>query len=302
MQRNRLDQGEGDSTVLAGSSRMLFNAQLEVWEQESGEKPIQLALEGTSPIPVMEDLAGDEQFTGTLIVGIAPGPFFGGDYRSDVFTYHEKESPSQWLGQRISMLLEPYLAFYHFDYSLFTVLKRHELSTREGVTIFRDVRRLATHKRDRATRMFEKVETDPAYARLAKDIWAENFVPIAERDDEWLERANERRQRQIERTVAATLTLQQRGVEVIFVRNPAEGHYEIMETMYFPREENWDIILERTGALGIHWLDHDELQGYWLPEWSHLSGDEADRFTRALYQVILTERAGRNATEPGNGA
>jgi hypothetical protein len=280
---------------------MLFNMQLDVWEEESGKRPIQLALEGTSPIPLMEELAGNENFTGTLIVGVAPAPFFGGTYRSDVFSYHEEESPSQWLGQRISMLVEPYLAFYHFDYSLFTILKRQPLPAREGVTIVSDGRRLSTHERDRATRMFRKVETDPAYAEVAKQIWAQNFVPIEERDDDWLAQANERRKKQIERAVAAALTLQERGVEVIFVRSPAEGHYEIMEPMYFPREQNWDTILERTGALGIHWLDHEELQGYWLPEWSHLAGDEADRFTRALYHVVRTERAARDATELNDG-
>ncbi len=44
-------------------------------------------------------------------------------------------------------------------------------------------------------------------------------------------------------------------------------------------------------ALSIHWQDHEELQGYWLPEWSHLSGSEADRCTKALYHVIQGERA-----------
>jgi hypothetical protein len=50
-------------------------------------------------------------------------------------------------------------------------------------------------------------------------------------------------------------------------------------------------LIEKSGALGIHWQDHEELQGYWLPEWSHLSGSEADRYTKALYHVIQRERA-----------
>ncbi|MCG8435242.1 MAG: hypothetical protein MJA83_14545, partial [Gammaproteobacteria bacterium] len=49
MQRRRIDNGEGDKTVIIGSSRILFNIQLDEWEQASGERPIQLALEGTSP-------------------------------------------------------------------------------------------------------------------------------------------------------------------------------------------------------------------------------------------------------------
>ena len=58
-----------------------------------------------------------------------------------------------------------------------------------------------------------------------------------------------------------------------------------------PCAENWDVLIEKSGTLGIHWQDHEELQGYWLPEWSHLSGSEADRYTKALYHVIERERS-----------
>ena len=64
MQRRRIDNGEGHKTVIVGSSRMLFDVQLPVWEQVGGERPIQLAIEGTSPLPVMEQLADDPDFTG----------------------------------------------------------------------------------------------------------------------------------------------------------------------------------------------------------------------------------------------
>ncbi len=294
IQRRRIDDGDGARTVFAGSSRMYFNTQLDVWERESGERPIQLALEGTSPVSLMEDLADDPDFTGTLIVGVAPGLFFSGfEYRGDAFKRYQNESPTQWLGQRLSMLVEPYLAFYHFDYALFTVIKRQPFPVREGVDFERDVRRLATYGKDRATRMWAKVENDPDYAQTAKEIWAQGFVPVEERDAEWLERGLKNRDEQIDRAVAASRKLQEKGVEVIFVRNPAEGHYAVSEPMYNPRAETWDVLIEKSGALGIHWMDHEELQGYWLPEWSHLSGSEGDRFTAELYKVIERERANR---------
>ena len=56
--------------------------------------------------------------------------------------------------------------------------------------------------------------------------------------------------------------------------------------MVNPRAETWDVLIEKTGAVGIHWLDHEELQGFYLPEWSHMTGSEADRYTKALYHVI----------------
>jgi hypothetical protein len=100
---------------------------------------------------------------------------------------------------------------------------------------------------------------------------------------------------QIDRAVAATEKLRARGIEVIFVRHPVTEYFAMEEPMYHPREETWDVLIEKTGALGIHWQDHEELQGYWLPESSHMSGAEADRYTKALYQVIERERARHNA-------
>jgi hypothetical protein len=296
MERRRIDKGEGNATVIIGSSRALFNTQLDVWERESGERPIQLALEGTSPVSIMEDLADDPDFTGTLIVGVAPGLFFGGfEYRRGAFDQYLKESPSQWLGQRISMLVEPLLAFYSYDYGLFTVIKRQPWPERDGVETEMDVRKLVNLGRDRNARMWSKVETDPEYQALAKEIWADGFVPIDERDEEWVAEARDKRREQIDRAVAATRKLREKGVDVVFVRNPAEGHYAVREPMYNPRQETWDVLIEETGVLGLHWEDHEAMQGYWLPEWSHMSASEADRYTEALYHLMQKELAARAA-------
>ena len=125
-QRRRIDQGEGGKTVLIGSSRILFDVQLPVWEKAAGERPIQLAMEGTSSLPVLEDLAADPQFIGQLVVGVAPSLFFSGfAYRGDVVPYYHRQTLSQrsgnWLSKR---LLEPYIAFDEPDFALATVIKR----------------------------------------------------------------------------------------------------------------------------------------------------------------------------------
>ncbi|MCZ6879050.1 MAG: hypothetical protein O7G29_12995 [Acidobacteria bacterium] len=291
IQRRRIDRGEGDKTVIVASSRGFFNFQLDVWERESGSRPIQLGLEGTSPVLFMEDLADDPDFIGTLLVGVSPGPFFRGDYREEVLQRYDEESPSQWLGQRISMLIEPHLAFYSFDFALFTVLKRQAWPDREGVVTNMEVRKLANFTKERHARLFSKVETDEEYRELAREIWADGFVPLSERDEDWIETQLEEREKRLDRAVAATRKLQDKGVEVIFFRCPAEGHYSISEPMYFPRDKTWDVLIERTGVLGLHFQDHPEMQGYWLPEWSHMSGSEAERFTASLYHLIQRERA-----------
>jgi len=298
IERRRINSGEGDKTVLAGSSRVFFDTQLDVWERESGERPIQLALEGTSPITLMEDLADDADFTGSLFVGVAPEMMYTGfEYRGPAFKRFHEESPAQWLGQQISMLVEPHLAFYHSDYSLFTVIKRQAWPDREGVFNDLDVRRLAIYTKDRNARLYDKVNNDEAYAELAKKIWAQYHRPIEELSDEEIAENQENLDKQIGRALAATEKLNLRGVDVTFIRNPSDGFYAMSEPMYFPRAETWDVLIEKTGSLGIHWMDHEELQGFWLPESSHMTGVEADRYTKALYHVIQRERAKRENGE-----
>ncbi|HSN52877.1 MAG TPA: hypothetical protein VLS87_10125, partial [Woeseiaceae bacterium] len=38
IERRRIDNGEGNATVIIGSSRALFNIQLDAWEREAGER------------------------------------------------------------------------------------------------------------------------------------------------------------------------------------------------------------------------------------------------------------------------
>jgi len=299
-QRRRIDHGEGDgATVLIGSSRMLFDLQLPVWQQLSGTRPIQLALEGTSPMFALEDLADDPNFrNGRLLVGVAPDIFFSGfAYRGGVLKYTRKQSPSQRVGQWLSMhFVEPFLAFDDPDYALPTVLERQDWwPVRPGMHPRKDVRKLmVVTAPDRASHIWDKLEKDPAYAALAQSIWAQHFEPgpgmpgpaeLRKTIDE-----------QIARAAVAVAKLRKRNVELIFVRTPSAGGYLAFEDKVFPRAKTWDMLLAKTGAPGVHFQDHPELQGFWLPEWSHLAARDAVRFTAALYRIIEHDVEQRGAS------
>lgn len=286
MQRRRIDEGEGDATVLLGASRILFDVQLDVWEQLAGKRPIQLALEGTSPVIFLEDLAEDSKFTGRLLVGVAPDVFFNGHgYRAGARNYYRKESPSQRLGQWLSMhFVEPFFAFDDPDFSLVTVIKRQDWPARPGKRWFIDVRKLMVTEADRNTHIWEKVENDPRYRDLTRKIWLQEFVP--DEDEPPPEKMQKTLNEQIDRAVAAVARLRARGVQVLFVRPPSSGPFLEFENRILPRAKTWDVLLARTGAPGIHFEDYPELQGMELPEWSHLTHSDAQRFTAALYRII----------------
>ncbi len=288
-QRGRISHGEGNKTVLIGSSRVLFDVQLGVWEQMFGERPIQLALEGTSPLFALEDLADDPKFTGRLIISISPGLFFSGfDRRLQAIKGWQRQTPSQRAGQWISTtLLEPFLGFYDEDYALMTVLKRQPAwPARPGVRVFKDVRRIAVHDADRNTRLWDKLEKDPEYQALARSIWRQVFAPPPGMTPE---KGRQIAEEQISRATAAIAKLKARGVPVIFLRPPSDGEFLEAENKGFPRERTWNVLLERTGAPGIHFEDYPELQGFTLPEWSHLNAADAERFTERLCAILQRE-------------
>jgi hypothetical protein len=287
-QRRRIDTGEGGKTVLIGSSRVLFDVQLPVWEQIAGDRPIQLAIEGTSSVPVLEDLAADPKFTGHLLVGVAPQLFFSGfAYRGKVVPFYHQQSPSQRIGNWLSMyLLEPYLAFDGSDFALAAVVWRQAWPARLGVHSNTSVRELRVSDADRNTHMWSKVETDPAYRALVRSIWAERLNGPPPPSMDTPAKVQKLIDDQIQRAVVAVAKLRARGVQVLFVRPPSMGPYLAFETKVFPREKTWDVLLKRTGAPGIHFQDYPELQGYDQPEWSHLSASEAKRFTATLVPII----------------
>ncbi|MDZ4811321.1 MAG: hypothetical protein SGI99_01725 [Pseudomonadota bacterium] len=291
-QRRRIDSGEGGKTVIIGSSRVLFNVQLPVWQRITGTAPIQLALEGTSPTSFLEDLANDPDFHGRLLIGVTPALFFSGrEVRGDVIPYYRNQGPSQrsghWLSQR---LLEPFFAFDDPDFALAAVVERQAWPPRPGLREFPPVRKLSVQGAQRNTRMWQKVETDPGYQAMVQNVWMSRLArPPPHMDTP--AKMQVMADAQIARAVVAVAKLRARGIAVLFIRAPSIGPLNQAEERDLPRALTWDLLLQRTGARGIHFMDYTELQGFTQPEWSHLSAEEADRFTAALVPIAEREFA-----------
>ena len=82
-----------------------------------------------------------------------------------------------------------------------------------------------------------------------------------------------------------------------FEVTPSEGHDVRAETGFAPVELTCNRLIERTGALGLHFEGHAAMQGNDLPEWSQSSGSEADRFTADFHEWVKCELAARRAKE-----
>lgn len=297
MQRRRIDAGEGDATVFLGGSRTYFDLQLPVWERLAGRAPIQLSYEGTSPLTAVEDLAADPKFTGKLLIGVEPDLIFSGEGLAlGAAHYAHQQSPSQRIGQWLSMrFIEPYFAFFDPDYALRKVLARQPWPERPGRHWFMDVRKLSMHDVHRNAWLWDKVSLDPKYRELTRAIWQEGFETYP--GDPTPEEIQKTEKEQIERAVKAVGRLRARGVRVLFLRLPSDGPYLAYEEGLYPRKRSWDSLLAATGAPGIHFADYPQMQGYYLPEWSHMTHAEAQRYTASLYPIIERDYWGPDAPD-----
>lgn len=288
IQRRRIDNGEGDATVLLGASRMLSDVQLDVWERISGRRPIQLALEGTPPMVPLEQLADDPDFTGTLLVDVNAAMFRGGDgVRAGAFRHYHEEGPSQRTGQWLSMhALEPHFAFYDPDFALARVVRRQAWPQRPGLVPRPVVRKLFVGDADRNHRMWNKLERDPDYRVQVRDGWAAMNWRAPPPPPAVRAKAPQQRDDTIQRIATAVAKLHARGVRVVFIQHPVAGPFLDWERKTAPRAANWDVLLARTGAPGVSFEDHPELQGHALPDWSHIAAADADRYTAALVPIV----------------
>ena len=84
---------------------------------------------------------------------------------------------------------------------------------------------------------------------------------------------------------------------MVFIRPPSAGTYYEREQANLPRAKTWDRLLHEADVFGIHFEDYPDMQGLDLPEMSHLTREDAERYTRA-YVGVLRERYVRLRSPP----
>jgi hypothetical protein len=285
VERRKVGGPEDEGVVIIGSSRILWNSNLDVWEEMTGRRPIQLALPGTNPRQFLEDFANDESFRGFLVVGVTPDLYFG-DWPgipqfSGLVDFWREESPSKRFGHRVGLILERQFAFLDGAYSLGNLVDRLPVRDRAGVRgPVRDVWKIREVGPDRQHFLWPRIQTDERLREHARWVWG----PF---DGE--KRPADQVARAIEQSKRDVAKIRARGGEVVFVRSPSAGLYYEHEQRAVPRTSTWEPLLRETGSFGIHFEDYPDMQNLEVPEWSHLSGASAVKFTRA-YVAVLRQR------------
>lgn len=285
-------EATGDATVIIGSSRIFFGIDLDVWEEASGVRPVQLALEGTSPRIFLKDLAEDPEFNGQVIVGVTVPLFFGtdGGLRAAALNYAKDETPSQRADHFISKQIEKHLAFIDEQSRPKRQVQIWPLPLRDGMKPLFAPRKLSSSTADRNTELWARVVEDADYREEAKRQWeigirnnappsGPNGAPPPPFPDEAIVAV-------IAEVKASIGRIRARGGDVAFMRLPYDGAYAALEDAAFPRERFWDRLVRETDSVGIAWQDHAALQGHYIVEWSHLEASAAEDYTRAVAPIF----------------
>lgn len=295
VQRDKVKKATNDDVVLMGSSRVLFDIQLDEWETETGKRPIQLASAGATPIPLFSDIVNNSDYAGTVVVGVTPGLFFSTTYpmappwkRAQTrVNYHQDRTYAQRLNHQISLPFQNNLAFmvsfeekgYADEINLKGLLKRIRIGNRTGNKMMPPFHEFSNIALDRNTKMKDRTATDTAFANTVIKVWA-----FYHQDPHPPEK---------EATMAYFLKdakkFKDRGGNLVLLRCPSSGADRMGENMGLPRTELWDDLVAKANVSSYHFEDYDQLNQFICPEDSHLSGPDAQIFTTELVKIMIED-------------
>lgn len=300
-QRHRIDAGNV-AVAIVGDSRILFDTDLDRFEQVTGVRPLQLALQGTNARPFLEDLADDPRFNGLLIVGIADTSYFRDavGLNADALKLYRFEAPSSRASFLLYRALSRVFAFLDDNYRLSKLVHQLDEGWRAGVVlpIPERIWKIVAFQDERQAQLWQRVADDARVRDHQREVWGVSrpgpTPPIA---DAVIASTQAK-------TRAAVEKIRARGGEVVFLRPPSTPEFRAVEDERLPRARGWDALLAAAGVAGVH---ADEMpvaralsQSRALPEYSHLTRACATVYTDAYVRALsrLTPRLALRADAP----
>lgn len=284
--RNRalVDKLSEEDIVILGSSRGHFDINIHLVDSMTGIRPVMLAIPGSSPYYIMQDIVEKTDFNGLLILSVAHGLFFSPPFarpakwvKEERVDFFYKQSPASKFSQWVYMGIDPRLGYLTEEASYSKLVHFLPFPNRDSVEHEPIWPPMVVFDRYRNVRMLESMETDTVMQNRQKAIWKSFKGPPPD-----------------SATVAGVMQhytrlaaqFKARGGRLAIICPPVTGYYLEGNRRVFPRDRFWDPLIEATGAVGYHFEDYPEMRAMNPPEWSHLNRREADIYTRMLVSLL----------------
>jgi len=275
--RHSLNRHGDDAIALLGASRLQYAVDVETLSKAFNRPVVQLAVEGTSALALLENLAVDPRFHGTVIFSVAPAftlnsalPRIVAGKQREWVQHYLGQSRSRRMEQEMRLYLQGKLAFRSPDARLERVIPAiaatGELPDRDQKTTFSD---RVLHKD------YSKVSADVDELGMVQ-FYLENTVPYTQPEFDVV----------LNYLDTLVRMLRDKGVDVFILQLPASAEVYMLESVFFPRERFWATMEQRLDATFIHADDYPEMLNFMSEDGSHIDSNHIVEFTHVFVGVL----------------
>lgn len=296
-ERARASQLGERALILIGGSRIQLGIDLDTLRKETGLEPVQLAVDGSSFVPILKGLADDPTIRGTVLVDYYPESVEGAlSDKYDAATAFEQAFEKR-TGER------EFFSLARMEKSLTEMLHENLRSFADGATPLMSLQwHIIPNEKasqylvtlpDRSRLADYSLVAMPEfyYKRVARNLGQEKSIHLTAVDiEQVLKRQVDLQQpnnnadyilgaRYLRQLVTAINT---HGGKVLFVAMPTSGMIRDIDEKRHPRANFLDIFEKEAGASVLSSADDPALRSFTCPDGSHLDRRDRSRFTAAL--------------------
>lgn len=307
-ERKRATALGSKAMVIVGASRVQLGFDIKTLRKETAMEPVQLAIDGSSYVPILSGLARDPTISGTIIVDLMPGPIsfdvgplgasqhYQADYEvlaGTGFQWPTYLTFENWLSEKMKNNLANYAnGARPWDSMLKRVLNPSAIP--QYLVTFSDRSRQADYSQvampefylNRVLRHIGNPAEIPSN-QPSQDLMRQLVQYIGHMKPSAGMRQSEQGLNALQSAVSV---IQARGGRVYFVAMPTSGLVLAADKNRFPRELYWDKVVASTTAKTIHWQDYADMAGFECPDGSHLDRRDTVSFTNAFIRAAGLNR------------
>jgi hypothetical protein len=295
-QRGRASALADDALILVGSSRIQLGMDLSEIERLSGKRAVQLAIDGSTYLDVLDHLADDSTVTGTLLISSNLRKLYDNGQNErprQWIAFYDKEYRNLWspsIEQRLKAYLQSTSALYAnlipIDALGPLLMKQVRLAdpylktlpSRERNADYSKVRMPDAYVK-RVLRQLGHAIPPKTYSNM--DEFGRTVIKVAEAHRNEFHFEPE----QLRHVEKALQKLKQRGVKVAIIQFPVSGLMEALNDIRYPKQV-WDEATAPLSATIIDYRDYPQLR-FKLVDGSHLDIRQKREFTRRLTMILV---------------
>ena len=300
VQRARADALGAHALILVGASRMLLDVDVATLRRHTGMEPVQLAVDGSSFVPVLQGLAADPNIDGTVLVDLAENVLALPPKYDAAYAYEEafeRDGRAAALPDfnsteaDLSDLLHAHLRSYADGTRPLTALVARILPARPTRQYLRTL-----PDREIEADYAQAPMPDMYYFRVMRNLgetlpmagvsYGQLDVELMHKIDALQPLDNTLFLQSLPTMRGLVDAIRSHGGRVLFALLPTSGDVRAIDDKRFPRELFWDRFVAAVPAPAVNFEDVPALRHFFCPDGSHLDYHDRGRFTAALIAAL----------------